>query len=69
MSGTLVTVDNTVREIRKHTSLSQAAHGTAVGVCRQTINAIETGRYDPSLPFAFAVARYFRRTIEDLIHG
>ena len=69
VSGNLVTVDIAVREIRKHTGLSQAARGTAVEVCRQTINAIETGRYDPSLPFAFAVARYFRRTIEDLIHG
>jgi len=37
-----------------------------LGVSRQTVNAIETGRYDPSLPLAFAIARLFGRRIEDI---
>jgi putative transcriptional regulator len=57
---------NEVRELRQEVNLSQAALGTALGVSRQTINAIETGRYDPSLPLAFALARYFERTIEEI---
>lgn len=59
---------NEVRELRQEVNLSQAALGTALGVSRQTINAIETGRYDPSLPLAFALARYFERTIEEIFH-
>jgi len=46
--------------------ISQGALGEALGVSRQTINAIETGRYLPSLPLAFALARYFGTTIEAL---
>ncbi len=46
--------------------LSQAALGDAVDVSRQTINAIETGRYLPSLPLAFALARFFELRVEDL---
>ena len=38
-------------------------------VSRQTINAIETGRYLPSLPLAIALARYFGKSVEDLFHG
>ena len=37
-----------------------------MGVSRQTVNAIETGRYDPSLPLAFAIARVFARRIEEI---
>ena len=46
--------------------MSQAALAEAVGVSRQTINAIETGRYLPSLPLAFALADYFGTAIEQL---
>ena len=57
---------NSVRELRELRGLSQAALGDALGVSRQTINSIETGKYDPSLPLAFAISRYFNRTIEEV---
>lgn len=59
-------MENVVRARRLERGLSQAALGEAVGVSRQTINAIETGRYLPSLPLAFVLARFFASTIEDL---
>jgi putative transcriptional regulator len=59
-------VENDVRRVRTERGLSQAELGRAVGVSRQTINAIETGRYLPSLPLAFALAGYFGMRIEDL---
>jgi putative transcriptional regulator len=59
-------VRNVVRERRQERGLSQAGLGEAVGVSRQTINAIETGRYLPSLPLAFVLARFFASRIEDL---
>lgn len=57
---------NDVRELREASGLSQASLGDALGVSRQTINSIETGKYDPSLPLAFALSRYFSCTIEEL---
>jgi putative transcriptional regulator len=48
--------------------LTQAALAQEVGVSRQTINAIETGRYDPSLDLTFTLADYFDCQIEDLFH-
>jgi putative transcriptional regulator len=59
---------NDVRELREASGLSQASLGDALGVSRQTINSIETGKYDPSLPLAFAIARFFDCTIEELFH-
>jgi len=59
-------VINSVRDLRELRGLSQAALGDALGVSRQTINSIETGKYDPSLPLAFAISRYFDRTIEEV---
>jgi putative transcriptional regulator len=59
-------MNNEVRAKREQQQLSQAALGEALGVSRQTINAIETGRYLPSLPLAFELARYFQTTIEGL---
>ena len=59
-------MDNSVRELRAAQSLSQGQLAQAVGVSRQTINAIETGRYLPSLPLAFALARYFSTTVEEV---
>ena len=64
--ATLTSVENTVREQRTARGLSQASLGTAVDVSRQTINAIEMGRYLPSLPLAFALARYFGMSVEAL---
>jgi putative transcriptional regulator len=59
-------VKNRVRELRLHAPLSQADLGDALGVSRQTINSIETGRYVPSLPLAIALARFFDSTVEDM---
>lgn len=59
---------NDVREHREQRGLSQAALGQALGVSRQTINSIETGKYDPSLPLAIAIARYFDTTVEEVFH-
>lgn len=57
-----------VRDRRQTAGLSQAALGTALGVSRQTINAIETGRYDPSLALAVRLARFFGATVEEVFH-
>ena len=59
---------NDVRTLREAAGLSQAALGTALGVSRQTINSIETGKYDPSLPLAIAIARHFATTVEEIFH-
>lgn len=55
---------NHLRELRAAQGWSQADLGTRLGVSRQTINALEGGKYDPSLPLAFAIARLFGRPIE-----
>ena len=57
---------NDLRERRSAQGISQADLGTAMGVSRQTINSIETGRYLPSLPLALSLARYFRTTVEEI---
>ncbi len=59
---------NDVKALRVQRGLSQGALGSALGVSRQTINAIETGRYLPSLPLALGLARYFGASVEDLFH-
>jgi putative transcriptional regulator len=59
---------NDVRDRRAAQGLSQGALADALGVSRQTVNAIETGRYLPSLPLALALARFFRAPVEDLFH-
>ncbi|MDN4613304.1 helix-turn-helix transcriptional regulator [Leifsonia sp. F6_8S_P_1B] len=57
---------NTLRELREERSWSQGALAEQLGVSRQTVNALETGRYDPSLPLAFRIARLFGRSIEEV---
>lgn len=57
---------NTVRELRTTRDLSQADLGSALGVSRQTVNSIETGRYLPSLPLAIAIARFFDQSVEEV---
>ncbi len=57
---------NDVRDRRGAGRLSQAELAKAMGVSRQTINAIETGRYLPSLPLAIALARYFGTSVEEM---
>lgn len=57
---------NRIRYHREEEGLSQADLAEAVGVTRQTINAIERKRYDPSIELAFELARHFDCRIEDL---
>ena len=60
-------ITNRVRELREeHGQLSQAALGEAIGVTRQTVIAIEQGRYSPSLESAFRIAKLFGVGIEDV---
>ena len=60
------TVRSRVKELRSAQELSQQALATMLGVSRQTINAIETGRYDPSLTLAVRLARHFGSTVEEV---
>lgn len=60
---------NRVRELREALGLSQQELGDRLEVSRQTVNSIETGRYDPSLPLAFRIARAFRKRIEDVFEA
>lgn len=55
-----------LRELRQERNWSQAELADHLKVSRQTVNAIETDKYDPSLPLAFKIARLFRRKIEDV---
>lgn len=57
---------NRVRELRETHGWSQGELAERLDVSRQTINAIETGKYDPSLPLAFKLARLFRQRIESM---
>ncbi len=57
---------NELRVLRAQRNLSQADLAQKLGVSRQTVNAIETGRYDPSLPLAFKIAAVFGRPIEQI---
>jgi putative transcriptional regulator len=59
-------VRNLIRELRAAAGLSQGRLATEMGVSRQTINAIETGRYTPSLPLAIALARFFSLPVEEV---
>jgi putative transcriptional regulator len=61
-------VNNDLRALREERGWTQAAVADRLGVSRQTVNALETGRYDPSLPLAFRLARLFDRPIEQLFH-
>jgi putative transcriptional regulator len=57
---------NRVRELRMERDWSQIELAERLAVSRQTIHAIESEKYDPSLPLAFKIARVFKSTIEDL---
>jgi putative transcriptional regulator len=57
---------NRLKVLRAERDWSQADLAKKLKVSRQTVNAIETGKYDPSLPLAFSIARLFGQTIEDI---
>ena len=60
---------NEVRELRVGRELSQGRLAEKLGVSRQTINAIETERYTPSLALAMALARFFAKAVEEVFHA
>jgi putative transcriptional regulator len=57
---------NRLRVLRAERDWSQAELADRLSVSRQTVNALETGKYDPSLPLAFKIAQLFRLRIEDV---
>jgi putative transcriptional regulator len=59
-------MESRVRELREEQGWSQGELAERLAVSRQTINAIETGKYDPSLPLAFRIARLFHEPIESI---
>jgi putative transcriptional regulator len=59
-------MESRVRELRERRGWSQGELAERLEVSRQTINAIETGKYDPSLPLAFRIARLFAQRIESI---
>jgi putative transcriptional regulator len=62
-------VNNRLRELRAAQGWSQAELAARLEVSRQTVNAIETGRYDPSLPLAFKIAKAFGLSIESIFQA
>ncbi|MFC5478342.1 helix-turn-helix transcriptional regulator [Massilia suwonensis] len=61
-------MNNHIKELRAEHGWSQARLAELLDVSRQTVIAIETGRYDPSLPLAFAIARLFQQPIEAIFN-
>ena len=59
-------MESRVRELRERKGWSQGELAERLEVSRQTINAIETGKYDPSLPLAFRIARLFGKPLESI---
>lgn len=59
-------MNNRIKQLRLAREWSQSDLAAALAVSRQTVNAIENGRYDPSLPLAFAIAAVFEQRIEDI---
>jgi putative transcriptional regulator len=59
-------VTNQLRQLRGDREWTQEDLATRLGVSRQTVNAIETGRYDPSLPLAFKIAEVFGKRIDQI---
>jgi len=59
-------MNNRLKVLRAERDWSQAQLADELGVSRQTVNALETGRYDPSLPLAFRIAKVFGQPIESI---
>ena len=64
----MTAMQNDVRKLREDRTLSQGDLAKHLGVSRQTVNAIETGRYLPSLPLALAIGRFFGKAVEEVFH-
>lgn len=61
-------MNNIVRDLRQQQGWSQAQLAERLAVSRQTVNSIETDKYDPSLPLAFKIGKLFGRKIEEIFH-
>ena len=59
-------MDNNLKDLRKQKNVSQNDLADALSVSRQTINSIETGKFDPSLTLAMKLTRYFEVSLEDI---
>lgn len=59
---------NRIRVLRAEKRWTQADLARELGVSRNSVNAIENGKYDPSLPLAFKIARLFSKTVEEVFH-
>jgi len=59
-------MNNSLRQLREERGWSQGDLAERLDVSRQTVNAIETSKYDPSLPLAFKISRLFRQSIESI---
>ena len=59
-------MENRIKALRSEQNWSQAALAERLGISRQSVNAIETGKFDASLPVAFLIAKTFNTTIEDI---
>lgn len=57
---------NNIRVLRAERRWTQADLARQLGISRNSVNAIENGKYDPSLPLAFKIARLFERTVEEI---
>ncbi len=62
----VIRMKNRINELRKHQKLSQEQLAKLCGVSRQTINAIENNKYDPTLSLAFELAHYLKVTVDEL---
>ena len=62
-------MNNKLRDLRAELGWSQAFLAEQLEVSRQSVNALETGRYDPSLPLAFRIAKLFKLRIEDIFQA
>ena len=59
---------NNLKNLRDESKLSRDAFGSKLNVSRQTINSIENGKFDPSLPLAMKIAKFFNKKIEDIFY-